>query len=835
MPIILWPDPPAACRSANIIGMAGVQQRLVQICELIRTVRPADAETALDELFETLGPSDIRVWQQELESTINLFTPKRRRQLMARLQVFLDTSRGGESELTTIPAQDTGWNDHDVRPSSPPGASSPVAAILSSSENTYIRELESTLRELSDRHLFQWSTYYRSALTSRMGAFFELSQQSPPTPHFLARVRETFANHAREIYGKGYAFSMPRDGRAEAVAKSYSGLTRFLDLAVEYYSTRLPQATASLSGSALRTLTSAVLSGVLVGYARTDFGSESGAGLLAGTTSPWMHTIGLLSSRDLQLLTHELPRARLAASLERTVLPVSRALDHHARMTTGTGGLPAASTFDATNQELIITLARPGSAHTAPLEISCILAGGPWSAISSAAARGASMVLVELDGGPPGQAFDERLEEILVRTDLSYSREEVQIHVQNILKRAIYQKVPPRRNREPLAYNFATRFPLQDPHLTVYWHVPRPSVNDLQRTFERRNGVRLWCSVRRSGKTQAGIDLGQNSGATGGLLITQTCDDTGQIPGGGVMWRQMKDALLRGDSIPDNFLVEQVRRVSPPGWASSERCVLVIDEYETLFGAMREAMKERPLVRYNVVQPILNQMVAFAKGNLIVFMGQQPTAHNIIMDQNQLAPYVLQEPFPLFVNGKGMEDEFGALLGRIMSDRVTFTTAFKNAVYEETAGHPYLTVNILVRFFDWLIERKHPSNRLSFDRSDFEAFVDAALTRRSLLHAEAFWFFRENVATPALSPDTAKTDPWLYSIYTMLRALCQFSGDWSVSETDFVELVHRYGIQELGISARSLLNTGVAANFFAIDRERVRPKIRILGRLAAIA
>ena len=273
--------------------------------------------------------------------------------------------------------------------------------------------------------------------------------------------------------------------------------------------------------------------------------------------------------------------------------------------------------------------------------------------------------------------------------------------------------------------------------------------------------------------------------------------------------------------------------MSPPGAADSERCVLVIDEYETLFGAMRAAMFERPSTRYNVVQPLLNQMVAFAKSNLIVFMGQQPNAHNIIMDQNQLAPYVLQEPFPLFVNGKGMGDEFGSLLRRIMSDRVTFSTAFKSAVYEETAGHPYLTVNILVRFFDWLIEKKHPSNRLTFDREHFQDFSDSALTRQALLHADAFWFFREAVATPALSPETAKSDPWLYSIYTMLRALSQVSDDRSVSEIDFVALVRQYGIEDLGISARSLLNTGVAANFFVIERERVRPKIRVLGRLAA--
>ena len=59
----------------------------------------------------------------------------------------------------------------------------------------------------------------------------------------------------------------------------------------------------------------------------------------------------------------------------------------------------------------------------------------------------------------------------------------------------------------------------------------------------------------------------------------------------------------------------------------------------------------------------------FSHENLLVFPGQEPGKHFILMDQNQIAPYVRPEPFPLFEHASG-KDEFEARLRR--SSQTTF-------------------------------------------------------------------------------------------------------------------------------------------------------------------
>ena len=159
----------------------------------------------------------------------------------------------------------------------------------------------------------------------------------------------------------------------------------------------------------------------------------------------------------------------------------------------------------------------------------------------------------------------------------------------------------------------------------------------------------------------------------------------------------------------------------------------MLDEYETLFGRLNSAVMREPDLRYTVAQPLLNQMVTFTRDNRLVLLGQQPNAHFILMDQNQLSPYVEQDAFPLFEHDEGTTDgELAELVRKVLTERVHVEPEFLDGVVEETAGHPFLTVNMLVELGDWLIETERSVSSLTLDARDFERFRRQKLRPRTI-------------------------------------------------------------------------------------------------------
>jgi hypothetical protein len=403
------------------------------------------------------------------------------------------------------------------------------------------------------------------------------------------------------------------------------------------------------------------------------------------------------------------------------------------------------------------------------------------------------------------------------------------------LERAIYRRRGPRAGSQPLEYNFAREFPLSNPFLIRYYHVYRTSVRDLMRTFERRNGVRLWCSVRRSGKTTAGLDLATTTGESN--VISQSCDSTGQAENEGVLYDAVVAALAQGVQLSNDFFARTVMASMLSGQTPEHRTVLVLDEYETLFGQLSTAVDHSPRLRYTVVQPLLNQMVAFTRDNLLVFLGQQPTAHYILMDQNQLSAYVEQDAFPLFTHGAdSSQEEFSELLHRILSNRVTFDPSFADRVFVETAGHPYLTVNLMVEFVEWLIKTRRPADSLAFSVADFSAFATRMLRKDNLSVTKEYRFFRDAAIRQALSARGKRQNPWLYAVYSIIRSIALDNPETFVcSRSDFTEIIDRLGLVELGITADYLLTTGAQANFLTYSTRSVAPRVRLLGRIAAVS
>ena len=169
------------------------------------------------------------------------------------------------------------------------------------------------------------------------------------------------------------------------------------------------------------------------------------------------------------------------------------------------------------------------------------------------------------------------------------------------------------------------------PDKAPFFHVARTSVRDLLRTFERRNGMRLWCSVRRSGKTTACLDLGSTSGDS--TIVSQTCGQSDRDEARR-FHESVRKALAAGEMLSDKFVNDVVSDCAPVD-VENRRVVLVIDEYETLFEHLDAAAADSRLTRYNVVQPILNQLTSFSYENLLVLLGQEPGAHFIILSSGE--------------------------------------------------------------------------------------------------------------------------------------------------------------------------------------------------------
>jgi hypothetical protein len=400
------------------------------------------------------------------------------------------------------------------------------------------------------------------------------------------------------------------------------------------------------------------------------------------------------------------------------------------------------------------------------------------------------------------------------------------------LNGVIYRRLSARVANSPLAYNCARDFPINNPQLVRYFHVHRSSVRRLMRTFECRNGVRLWCSVRRSGKTTACFDLSASTGDS--RIISQTCDSTGQSPQANTFYEQVCAALCRSAVIPGTFFSDAVRQCVDGTTGDGERVVFVLDEYETLFGHLKEAVEHAPLLRYAVVQPLLNQMATFARDNLLVLLGQQPNAHFILMDQNQLSPCVQQDEFPLFAHEYHTTGgEFADLVRRVLTDRISLTAGFLDALFDETAGHPFLTANVLVAFVDWLIDKKRALNSLDITHDDFAAFAEEKLTHRGVSQCPEYVFFREAISE-ATSASCRAHNPWLYAVYSLMREMCLSSPKTlraSLSDADAI--IDRLRLGDSGVTADRLLATAQQANFLYIEEAGVTPRIRLLGRIAA--
>lgn len=818
----------------------------LRIDELLAAVSPARAEDELRALMEGLAGHDLEAGEADLRRLCDKFHKKR----CANLHQYLDrlmAPLAGGSDLEPEPDQ----VELPYIPDSPV-ALPPVSAARA---RGLVDDWHDRLAELSAKHIFQWATYYTDCVDGMFAETVDLMSVSSDSGLLLSRIRTELAAHATEVFGKGRDYQVLERGRGDyrlAIDKSLAGLQRFLELPVGPYSGYLQNIRSPREAVVARAVASAMLRGIIEGYGTLDFGEHTGWQLLPRFPRAWIYLSAFLTATDLSGVIDAIEHGDLRTGLCCSLLPVAQAIDAQLASATGAYYLaPALGQFEWDSRKLVIAIPLPRSATFARFaEVHCYLIQGfvRTERLEQAVHGGSRVVLV----APLDTALNEwvsqhaLLASATVQTlpppsgieDRSPGSEWCQYETSTarrvlaLLDRAVSPHAESKELARPVTYNFPRVFPLKQPALAQYWRVHRQSVRDLLRSFEARTGVRLWCSVRRSGKTTA-CQYDLSSGAGNCLVVTQTCQKTDDDPTGDLLYAMVADAIDSGGSLPPDFVSRVVADCAPGPITRDVKTILILDEYETLFDRMKLAVRRDPESRYRVVQPVLNQLVAFARRNLVVLIGQRADAHYIVMDQNQLSPYVEQDPMPLFQHGSNQQhSEFDLLLPKIVGGKQSIEPLFAAGVYAEAGGHPFLTANLLSHYYEWLIGNCIPQ-RESLFRSTYDDFVAGQLTHRGVRASGDYVFFRK-VVREALEANSLDRTPWLFGVYSILREIGSTSAQLSSSVADIRAIVEQYDLEDrCGDDMDSLITAWVKSNFLVRTGDSVCPKIALLARIAA--
>ena len=770
-----------------------------------------EPEGILTELVIHMRRDTVLQWRSDLRDVAERFQPKRRKRLLN----LIERRAAGKMAAVRESAVAEGYRAPPVANDDP--------------------EFRQELRELGERHIFQWSTHYRDCLNRHFDLYLR-RLESNLDEGTVAPMKRSLSEHSRDIFAKGYDHVVDTKHltHSGAIWKSVAGLGRFLDLPLDYYSALASVTYEGTSILALRSLFSAAVTGILDGYSGARFGDETGAAVLSRFPSQWGHNLAFLTPAAAEEVGQLIEAGPLDEGLDGSVLPLLDTIESlMAKKGEDYFPLPLFGRFSSENGRLEVGVRAPASGWSQRMiEAHAYLDAAKVSThvLADAHARQVAVLVAPLK--PDVREFvNERptLSDVVVEAGAS-NRQRVADQATQVWNRTI-SRLRSKRKGAAISHNIARDFPLHTPNRMPFYHVRRRSVRDLLRAFDRRNGVRLWCSIRRSGKTTACFDMDYTAG--GSAIVSQTCG-TEPVPNGRFFYNRVVEALGSGAHIKADFVASAVAECAPVAADDTKRKVLVIDEYETLFGLLGSAVERDQFIRYAVVQPLLNQFVEFTRENLLVFLGQQPDAHFILMDQNQLAPYVTQDPFPLFEHVAGTRaGEFSELVGKIFADRIDYDPGFLDALHAETAGHPFLTVNTLCALVDWLIEQKRPHRGLTLRNDDFLGFEDQKLRPAQMALTSDYDLMR-GAAKQAMGERAYASNKWLYAVYWIVRAIArENTDDFSVARGRLPEIVENIPAPGPLPDSNQILRTATQANFLRYDDDKVAVKVRTLGRLAA--
>jgi hypothetical protein len=801
-----------------------IAENLATVQDLLVEARPADAESLLSSVIQDNSARLVKDYEPDVRAILERFLPKRRRRLAAILE-----SRIGELERArsvTSPKSDNGGTK--PRPAEP-------------ALQRFALSVRDRYSLLSSQHIFQWGTHYRDQLLEIAEYALSLSNTHDfeSIGHVIAKETK---RHSEDVFLKGYEYAKNSDSflRESQWVKSLSGLKHFLDLVTELYVEKLRRTNRTHDVLSLRQTCSSLLSGILQGFAATILDGVKGSSLLQDYRSLWIPFLAFLTVNDLDSTLESLVGETTKAELRKTVLPVVGAVEM---------GMPArsfaqipvciplSSQYKEDAGRLLITLAvfdrNVDPRHSVDLAVFVTDDHLSDAKLDEVSALGASIVVGPSSPAPGCVNIDGGAWHFEVIATTEYPGDELAQAIHLSVRKSLAAYLAGGQSA-PLTVNVARKFPLHNPFKTVFYLVQRPSVRRLLRGIETQNGVHLWCSPRRSGKTTACFSLGPAFGTS--RLIAQTCVGSGQFPDDHVLIDRIEQAIDDGHRLGQGFLEEALSTLGE-GQAGAERTVLLLDEYERLFSQLSQAAQSSESIRYRVVEPLLEQIVKFSESNLIVFIGQSPDAHYILMDRNQLSSYIKYDHFPLFPHSNGSESsEFADLMTKVVSVDYMLEPQFNDAIYRETGGHPFLTVQVLISFFDSLIASRRASGDRLLTEDNYLSFAEANFSDDCLRRAEEYQFFRQAISE-ALGDAGRRRSVWLHAVYKVMREIAlNHPRSLSCRRDEYLQVCEDLRFRDaLGLDPLTLLSQASKANFFTTDGWYVSPRINLLGRIARIS
>jgi hypothetical protein len=796
---------------------AETRQRLTEISGLIEENLVGEAQRQLQKLIRFLPPQEFVLASHDIKAQIDHFQKQRCRDLQLEFDARIS---GFQATGTTNVAGKT------VR--------KPVSP-LASAERLSTRT-SSMLRNLADHYIFKWTPHYRDTLEFIVDSALKELPGSVQLESEITAIGKQFEAHSKEIFKRGYQFQIERGLTADvAEIKSISGVQSFLDLVVSIYLERRQNISSAKIANVLWGITSATITGVVSGYGTVDFGEVSGWQLLANNPRSWVPPMGFCRGSELLLFFDDVPDTYRDADLHLILGAAAIAVERIAhKFHGGNVLLPRLSRMSVqVSARLDITLSAKRGELSRDVLLTCFWQGGltPLRLISAAQSLRAAAIVGRFD-----ERLNEGTEGVVNAASLSASNE--QIHH---LSELIYASLETRGFSEEgyndetvMTHNYARDFPLDDPDFRRQFMVERHSVKRLLQEFDGSTGVHLWCSVRRSGKTTAAQELTDATGNS--VVITQTMDRQPRKPIQNIFALRLREAFESGKELADQFFVQVVRECALAATAtepSERRIVFIIDEYETLFGLINAHVRNDKGLKVMVALPLLSQMVDFATRNLLILMGQRPDAYQVLSTQNQLSPLVQQHKFPLFehINNAG-DTEFTQFLSYVLSEKLPFDTSFATAVFEETSGHPYLTVNLMVDFCDWLIGNQYRVAEAELSAQQLTHFIKDRLTPAALKRSPYYEFFHSQLAE-YLSEQARIDEPWLFAIANILDRIAKKHTKTFACTVNTYEQWAAQVVASVPMTAARLLTTGSQANFLEDKDGQVSSRIRLLSRLAA--
>jgi MFS superfamily sulfate permease-like transporter len=136
-------------------------------------------EEMLTELIEQVGYQELKDWEIDIQRLISQFVPKRKKRLEELLTECLYPHK--QLQKDSLSEQEF-WPIEDL-----------------------IKEFKNELKELSEKHIFQWATAYPEILSNY---FEEFVKWNPPNQIFINNadnlLRQCIAEHSAEIFSKGF-------------------------------------------------------------------------------------------------------------------------------------------------------------------------------------------------------------------------------------------------------------------------------------------------------------------------------------------------------------------------------------------------------------------------------------------------------------------------------------------------------------------------------------------------------------------------------------------------------------------------------------------------------